>query len=89
MTGFEATGIERTAAPADRTVETLDLREAGPPEPLRRTLEFLADADDGTVLVQVNDRAPRHLYPTLDDRGYEYETVDLENAVVTTVWRPA
>jgi hypothetical protein len=41
------------------------------------------------VLVQVNDRAPRHLYPKLDDRGYEYATVETgDGPVVTTIWQP-
>jgi len=38
------------------------------------------------VLIQYNDRAPQHLYPKLSDRGYEYETIETENAVVTVIW---
>lgn len=86
MPDYETIGIERTGTPADRPIESMDVRELGPPEPLRRTLECLADADDRTVLVQVNDRAPQHLYPKLDDREYEYETVEADDAVVTTIW---
>jgi hypothetical protein len=37
--------------------------------------------------VQVNDRAPQHLSPKLMDRGYEFETVEDEEAVLTTIWR--
>ncbi|MFB6135454.1 MAG: DUF2249 domain-containing protein [Halobacteriaceae archaeon] len=77
-----------TAAPADRPRETLDVRDLPPPRPLRDTLESLADLDDGTVLLQVNDRAPQHLYPKLADRGYEYDTVETEAYVLTAVWRP-
>ncbi|WP_200531524.1 DUF2249 domain-containing protein [Halorubrum sp. LN27] len=83
---LKTTALERTDAPADRPVETLDVRELGPPEPLRRTLELLADLPDETVLVQRNDRAPQFLYPKLDDRGYAHETVKADDAVVTAIW---
>ncbi|MFB6169226.1 MAG: DUF2249 domain-containing protein [Haloferacaceae archaeon] len=75
-----------TDAPEDRPCETIDTRELPPPEPLRTTLERLAETDDGVVLVQVNDRRPQHLYPKLDDRGYEYETVESGPGVVTVIW---
>lgn len=80
------TVVERTSAPADTAVETLDVRDLGPPAPLKNTLERLVSLDDDTVLVQYNDRAPQHLYPKLDDRGYEYETVEHDDATVTVVW---
>jgi TusA-related sulfurtransferase len=76
-----------TAAPVDRPTERLDVRELPPPEPLTRTLELLADLDDEVVLVQVNDRAPQHLFPQLEERGYEHDTVETDDGVVTTVWR--
>ncbi len=66
--------------PTHRPTETLDVRELGPPKPLSRTLERLAELDDETVLVQHNDRVPQHLYPRLSERGYVFETV--ENAGV-------
>jgi uncharacterized protein (DUF2249 family) len=80
--------LAETDAPADAPTERLDVRELGPPEPLRQTLETLADLDDDTVLVQENDRAPQHLYPKLDDRGYAYETVETDDATVTAIWNP-
>ncbi|MFB6106243.1 MAG: DUF2249 domain-containing protein [Halobacteriaceae archaeon] len=79
---------DAVAAPADRPVETIDARELPPPEPLRRTLERLAEMDDGTVLLQVNDRAPQHLFPKLADRGYDHDTAETDAGVVTAVWRP-
>lgn len=79
----------QTAAPEDRPYRTLDVRELGPPKPLTETLELLAEADDELVLVQVNDRLPRHLFPKLDDRGYAYESVERDDAVVTVIWRPS
>lgn len=78
--------VERTAAPASPR-ETLDVRQLGPPKPLAETLERLAELEE-TVLVQLNDRAPQHLYPKLDDRGYAYETVEADGAVVTVIWEP-
>lgn len=78
--------VEATGAPTDRNRELLDVRRLGPPEPLQRTLETLADLPDDHVLVQVNDRAPQHLYPQLDERGYEYGTVERGDEVVTAVW---
>ena len=80
--------VARTAAPADHPRELLAVADAPPPEPLQATLERLPGLADDVVLVQVNDRAPRHLYPKLDDRGYEHDTVETDDAVVTVVWRP-
>jgi uncharacterized protein (DUF2249 family) len=76
-----------TAAPTDRPAERLDVRELPPPEPLTRTVETLAELDDDVVLVQVNDRAPQHLYPQLEERGYRHDTVETDEGVVTAVWR--
>lgn len=86
MTQDASIALERTDAPTDRPTETLDVARLGPPEPLRQTLETLAELDDETVLVQRNDRAPQHLYPKLEDRGYEYDTVETDDAVVTAIW---
>jgi len=77
--------VEESAAPAVEPIERLDVRELGPPKPLAETLETLAEMDGG-VLVQINDRAPQHLYPKLEDRGYAYETVEMSDATVTTIW---
>jgi hypothetical protein len=74
-------------APTDRPRERLDHVEAGPPTPLKETLERLAELPDETVVIQFNDRAPQYLYPKLDDRGYAFETVEAEEAVVTAIWK--
>jgi len=79
--------VEAVDAPSSRPRETLDVRNLGPPKPLSETLELLPELDDETVLVQLNDRAPQHLYPKLDDRGYVYDTVELDDATVTAIWR--
>lgn len=79
--------LNRTDAPADAPLETLDVRKLGPPKPLRETLELLPDLDDETVLIQYNDRTPQHLYPKLDDRGYSYETVEATDVTTTVIWK--
>ena len=79
---------EELGLPDDAPTERLDVRNLGPPKPLKNTLERLVDLDDDTVLVQLNDRAPQHLYPKLEDRGYEYETTEAEDGVVTAIWTP-
>lgn len=78
--------LSQTDAPVDSPHETLDARELPPPQPLKNTLEKLADIDDAVVLVQLNDRQPQHLYPRLDERGYRYETVDDDDVSVTVIW---
>jgi uncharacterized protein (DUF2249 family) len=79
---------EELGVPEDAPRERLDVRNLGPPKPLKKTLERLAELGDDTVLIQLNDRAPQHLYPKLDDRGYDYETAETEDVVVTAIWTP-
>ena len=79
--------VDRTDAPSDRPREVLDVRSLGPPEPLKTTLERLAELPEETVLVQRNDRVPQFLFPKLDDRGYARETLELDDEVVTVIWR--
>ncbi|RLM90636.1 DUF2249 domain-containing protein [Haloarcula sp. Atlit-7R] len=79
--------VSETDAPDDAPTESLDVQSLGPPKPLKQTLELLADLDDDTVLVQFNDRAPQHLYPKLEDRGYDFESVETEDTTVTVIWR--
>lgn len=83
----QSAGVEATEAPSGRPREFLDVRDLPPPEPLTQTLTTLAEIDDETVLVQRNDRAPQHLYPKLADRGYEYDTVEDTQGVVTAIWQ--
>jgi uncharacterized protein (DUF2249 family) len=77
--------IDESDAPEDQPIERLDVRELGPPKPLSETLGLL-ETMDGGVLAQINDRAPQHLYPKLDDRGYDYATLETEDATVTLIW---
>ncbi len=78
---------DRTAAPVDRPREVLDVRRLGPPNPLAKTLERLAELSDETVLVQRNDRVPLFLLPKLDDRGYTHESIERTDDVVTVIWK--
>lgn len=78
---------EALDAPADRPFELHDARELPPPEPLTQTLERLPELDAERVLVQLNDREPKLLYPELDDRGYRYDSTTVQEGVVTAVWR--
>lgn len=79
--------LTETAAPRDAPTEQLDVRSLRPPKPLTETLETLADLDGDTVLVQHNDRAPQHLYPKLEARGYTFETVETADRTVTAIWQ--
>ena len=81
------TALRETAVPSSRPVETIDVADLPPPAPLRETLERVEALDDDTVLVQVNDRAPQHLYPQIEDRGYRFETVVTGEAVLTAIWQ--
>ncbi|MFA9518352.1 DUF2249 domain-containing protein [Halopenitus sp. H-Gu1] len=80
--------LAEAGAPTERPTETLDARDLPPPQPLKNTLERLTELSDRTVLIQLNDRAPQHLYPKLEDRGYDYETVETDEGVVTAIWQP-
>ena len=87
QTDFAERAVEPTDAPSDRETELLDVRELGPPKPLTETLETLPQLADETAMVQVNDRAPRHLYPKPADRGYAFETVADEGVALTAIGR--
>ena len=83
----ERTAREHLDMPTEIAVASLDVRDLGPPKPLQNTLERLVELDDETALVQINDRAPQHLYPKLESRGYSYDTVETQGAVVTGIWQ--
>ncbi|WP_241981493.1 DUF2249 domain-containing protein [Halorubrum sp. GN11_10-6_MGM] len=87
-TAVERAVAERTDAPTDGETVSLDVRNLGPPKPLRETLERVEALGDDDVLIQYNDRTPQFLFPRLDDRGYAYATVetDATDAVVTAIW---
>jgi hypothetical protein len=79
---------ERTDGPTSGEVVSLDVRNLGPPKPLRETLERVEILGDGDVLVQYNDRTPQFLFPRLEDRGYAYAAVetDATDATATAIW---
>jgi uncharacterized protein (DUF2249 family) len=86
MSGVDSL-LAETNAPSTTVHDVLDVRELPPPEPLKVTLEALAELDGDGVVVQVSDRVPQHLYPRLDDRGFTYDTVERDDRVVTAIWR--
>ncbi|WP_416841290.1 DUF2249 domain-containing protein [Haloferax sp. DFSO52] len=75
-------------APTTRAVSFLDARDLPPPEPLTETLNRLAQLDDETVFVQLNDRRPQFLFPKLADRGFVYSSVATDEGVLTAIWKP-
>lgn len=79
--------LERAGLSQDRPCEYLDVRTLGPPEPLMKTLEELSQLPNDVVLVQKNDRVPQLLFPKLEDRGYQYETIERDDEVLTLVWK--
>ena len=87
-TAVERAVTEQTGAPARGETVSLDVRELGPPKPLRETLERVETLGDGDILVQYNDRTPQFLFPRLDDRGFAYAAVETDEtaAVVTAIW---
>lgn len=78
--------LDREPVPDRPHSETLDVRELPPPKPLQETLETLADLDEDAVLIQVNDRTPQHLFPKLEDRGFEFESTG-DGPVYTAIWK--
>lgn len=79
--------LDIEAVPDRPQSETLDVRELPPPKPLQETMETLVDLGENAVLIQVNDRTPQHLFPKLEDRGFEFESVG-DDPVYTAIWRP-
>ncbi|MFB6122484.1 MAG: DUF2249 domain-containing protein [Haloferacaceae archaeon] len=72
--------------PTDREVVIVDVRELPPPEPLTETMDALTDLGDDEMVVQVNDRVPQHLFPRLDDRGVQYESLETDDGALTALW---
>lgn len=55
-------------------IVVLDARGLEPPEPMIRILEALASLPKDSDLQALTDRRPVHLYPLLEQRGYQAET---------------
>ena len=82
-----STVLDRDGVPNREHVETLDVRDLPPPKPLQETLETLEGMGEDAVLVQTNDRTPKHLLPKLEERGYAFESVG-EDPAYTAMWGP-
>lgn len=57
----------------------LDNRGLEPPQPMMRTLEALKTLPEHEKLIILNDRRPMFLYEQLDEMGYKYITIPLED----------
>lgn len=57
----------------------LDNRGLEPPQPMMRTLAELEKLQDDEELIIINERRPMFLYPELDEKGYNHETVELKD----------
>jgi uncharacterized protein (DUF2249 family) len=55
---------------------------------MQRILEALAKLPAGTTLRARTDRRPLLLYPKLEERGYRYETREIDDdGYETRIWR--
>ncbi|MFW6458403.1 MAG: DUF2249 domain-containing protein [Halodesulfurarchaeum sp.] len=79
--------LEIPGVPTEREPTVVDVRDLPPPEPLQETLGTLEGMDGKELLVQVNDRRPQHLFPMLEERGYEFESTG-EDPAYTAIWKP-
>ncbi|MFB6163517.1 MAG: DUF2249 domain-containing protein [Halococcoides sp.] len=78
--------LEQDSVPDRSETVRLDVRDLPPPEPLQKTLETLSSLDDA-ILIQINDRAPQHLFPKVEERGFDHESVG-DGPVYTAIWMP-
>ncbi|MGB9736648.1 MAG: DUF2249 domain-containing protein [bacterium] len=56
----------------------VDVRGLEPPQPMALILETLAKLDPSKTLVVQHERVPMFLYPKLDEKGYIYETHEID-----------
>ena len=83
----EAVAGARAAASADGDMGVLDVRGLEPPEPMVQILERLDTLRPGQRLVVLHERRPMLLYPQLDERGFLYDTEEVEPGLVRIVVR--
>ncbi|MFB6085846.1 MAG: DUF2249 domain-containing protein [Halodesulfurarchaeum sp.] len=78
--------LEGDGVPAESDPTVVDVRDLPPPEPLQETLGTLEGMEEDGLLVQVNDRQPQHLFPMLEERGYEHESIG-DDPAYTAIWK--
>jgi len=68
----------------------IDNRGLEPPEPMIRVFSALGELPPGDVLEIHNDRRPMFLYPHLEERGFQYQTLDeADGSAFVRIWKPA
>ena len=77
--------LDKEEVPSVSEPIEIDVRDLPPPEPLQETLETLESMDSSDLLVQINDRQPQHLFPMLEERGHEYQSVG-DDPAYTAIW---
>jgi len=81
------TYLSQTDAPTHLPCETVDVRDHPPAQSRRTTLNQLVDVED-TVVVQIDERRPAELRSDLEERGYQWQSLDAGEYVVTVIWKP-
>ncbi len=66
----------------------LDVRGLEPPQPMAMVLGTMAKLDPAKRLVVQHERVPMFLYPKLDEKGYTYETHELDQHNVQLIIKP-
>lgn len=67
-------------------VVELDARGLEPPQPMVRILEALATLPPGAQLRARTDRRPIHLFPLLEQRGFQADTTEApDGGFVSTI----
>ncbi|MCL5879126.1 MAG: DUF2249 domain-containing protein [Deltaproteobacteria bacterium] len=66
----------------------LDVRGLEPPGPMAMILETMAKLDPSKRLVVQHERVPMFLYPKLDEKGYTYETQEIDQRNVKLIIKP-
>ena len=70
-------------------VVDLDTREMEPPQPLVTILEGISDLPPGAELRARTSRRPMHLYPALEERGFQGRTDEQPDGSFVTLIRRA
>ncbi len=83
-----AEGLHSGVVSRDSKVVDVDARGLEPPQPMIKILEAVAALPEGVELRARTDRRPIHLYPHLEERGFDAESAEeADGSFVTHVRR--